>query len=67
VPAAGVAPVSLVPPVGAVVSAPPPPAPALVPCCVVAVFVATAPALAVLLCEITSSPGLLILMMITMF
>jgi hypothetical protein len=33
----------------------------------VAVFVATAPATAVLLCEITSSPGLLIRMMTTMF
>jgi hypothetical protein len=31
------------------------------------VFVATAPAVAVLLCEITSLPGLLIRMMITMF
>jgi hypothetical protein len=44
-----------------------PGAPAPLPCCVVAVFPATAPAFAVLFCEITSSPGLLIRMMITMF
>ena len=42
-------------------------APGPLPCCVVDVFVATAPAIAVLLCEITSSPGLLIRMMTTMF
>jgi hypothetical protein len=37
------------------------------PCCVVDAFVAAAPAFAVLFCEITSSPGLLIRMMTTMF